>query len=113
MRAFYQKPDVVVQLYGKTYECDHPRYNKCTLYLFGEKGFAVIQQRYDKETKHTWWSEIDPWLANDIYLAPRFREVFNKLARNPDANGIYPTIEVRKIMYQVGLYSMRKELWES
>lgn len=113
MRAFYQKPKVITQLYGKTYTCDHPKYNKCTLYLSEEKGLAVIQQRYNIETKHTWWSEIDPWLANDIYLAPRFRETFDKLAKSPNDEGIYPTIEVRKLMYQVGLYSMHKEPWES
>ena len=46
-------------MYGETYICDHPVYNRCTLYQIDKKGLAVIQQRYDSETKKTWWSEIN------------------------------------------------------
>ena len=46
-------------MYGNTYICDHLVYDRCTLYQIDNKGLAVIQQRYDQETKTTWWSEID------------------------------------------------------
>ena len=61
-------------MYGNTYICDHPVYDRCTLYQIDNKGLAVIQQRYDQETKTTWWSEIDPWLTDTLYLHPKFKE---------------------------------------
>lgn len=60
-------------MYGTIYICDHPIYNKYTLYRIGDKGLAVIQQRFDEDEKITWWSEIDPWLTDNIYLSPKFK----------------------------------------
>ena len=71
-----QKPSVYLSMYGNTYICDHPVYDRCTLYQIDNKGLAVIQQRYDQETKTTWWSEIDPWLTDTLYLHPKFKEFF-------------------------------------
>lgn len=114
MRTFYEKPDIIVPMYGMRYECDHPRFNSCTLFERKDKGkgLIVIQQRYDPVTKHTWWNEIDPWLANDIYLSRRFREAFDKLSDVKDDKGLYPVIEVRKLMWMVRLNPMPKEPWE-
>ena len=64
MRYHYDKPDHYTSMYGQTYICDHPVYSHCTLYKIGEKGLAVIQQRYIPETKSTYWTEIDPWLVD-------------------------------------------------
>ena len=55
-------------------------YNHCTLFLVGERGLAVIQQRYDPETKHTFWAEVDEWLTDPLYLHPRFRAFFDRRA---------------------------------
>lgn len=65
MRYHYDKPDHYTSMYGQTYICDHPVYSHCTLYKIGEKGLAVIQQRYIPETKSTYWTEIDPWLVDE------------------------------------------------
>ena len=70
MRYHYEKPSRYHAVYGQLYICNHPVYNRCTLYLIADKGLAVIQQRFDARTKTTWWSEIDPWVANEIYLNP-------------------------------------------
>ena len=43
-------------MYGETYKCDHPVYDKCTLFKIGRNGLAVIQQQYDENTKITWWA---------------------------------------------------------
>ena len=59
MRYHYKKPAFYGTLYGETYECAHPVYRRCTLFRTEEKGLAVIQQRWDPATRHTWWSEID------------------------------------------------------
>lgn len=47
MRYHYEKPKVYLSMYGETYECYHPVYDRCTLFKMGKKGLAVIQQRYD------------------------------------------------------------------
>ncbi|MFQ7396465.1 MAG: hypothetical protein ACLRNW_01360 [Neglectibacter sp.] len=72
MRYHYEKPPIYLSMYGQRYCCDHPVYNHCTLFLVGERGLAVIQQRYDPETKHTFWAEVDEWLTDPLYLHPGF-----------------------------------------
>lgn len=47
MRYFYEKPGIYSTIYGSTHVCDHPVYNRCTLFKIGSRGLAVIQQRYD------------------------------------------------------------------
>lgn len=68
MRYHFEKPELYANQYGKVYICDHPVYSRCTLYVIGEKGLAVIQQRFDPLSKRTYWGEIDPWLTDVIYL---------------------------------------------
>ena len=34
MRYYYEKSSVYSSMYGDTYTCDHPIYNKCTLILY-------------------------------------------------------------------------------
>ena len=50
MRYHFNKPEIYLSMYGSRYICDHSVYNSCTLYKIGEKGLAVIQQRFDEET---------------------------------------------------------------
>ena len=76
MRYHFDKPEIYLSLYGERYICEHPVYNSCTLYRIEERGLAVIQQRFDSETKSTWWSEVDPWITDALYLHPGFREYF-------------------------------------
>ena len=73
MRYHYEKPSMYLSMYGSVYECNHPVYNKCTLFKIENKGLAVVQQRYDKETKTTWLGEIDQWLTDILYLHPKFK----------------------------------------
>ncbi len=78
----------------------------------GDKGLAVIQQKYDPITKRTWWQELDPWLTDELYLAPGFIEYFNEIADSPE-DGIFPTIPVRKIMWALKMKPLPKEKWET
>lgn len=39
MRYHYKKPERYFSNYGEIYECDHPVYNKCTLYLINNKEY--------------------------------------------------------------------------
>ena len=112
MRYHFDKPKLYANLYGEVYECNHPVYNRCTLYTIGDKGLAVIQQRYDPETKKTWWGEIDPWLTDAIYLRKGFKDFFMLRARLP-VSGIYPSISVRQIMWALKMKPIPRERWET
>lgn len=73
---------------------------------------AVIQQRYDEKTKHTWWSEIDPWLVNDIFLAEGFKSYFKKFS-GESIEKMFPTVSVRQIMWALKMKPLKKERWET
>lgn len=112
MRYHYEKPDIFMSFYGVPYTCNHPVYDRCTLYLIGGKGLAVIQQRYDSSTKSTWWDEIDSWLTDDIYLHPLFKEYFDQIAA-PCSDGLYPTVTVRQVMWALKMKPIKRERWET
>lgn len=99
-------------MYGSTYTCDHPVYDTCTLYLLGKRGLAVVQQRFDPETKSTKWSEIDPWLTDELYLHARFEEFFDNRA-GECVNGLYPTVSIRQIMWALKFKPIPRERWET
>ena len=94
MRYHYKKPVICLTMYGKVYICNHPVYNRCTLFQIGDKGLAVIQQRFSHDTKSTYWSEIDPWLGNDLYLHPKFKK---EHGRNENCLWIHNYTGVKKI----------------
>lgn len=112
MRYFYEKPPIYLSMYGETYKCDHPVYDKCTLYLIGNKGLAVIQQRFNKDTKTTWWGEIDPWLTDSLYLHPNFKGFFDNRA-DEQKDGLYPTVTVRQLMWGLKMKPIPRERWET
>ena len=112
MRYHYQKPTIYLSMYGVTHTCDHPVYDKCTLYEMNNKGLAVIQQRFDGDLKSTWWSEIDPWLTDDLYLHPNFKEFFDKRAGEGE-DGLYPTVTIRQIMWALKMKPLPRERWET
>lgn len=99
-------------MYGETYICDHPVYDKCTLFKIHNKGLAVIQQRYNPKTKSTWWTEIDPWLTDMIYLHAGFDEFFQNRAGECQ-NDLYPTVTIRQIMWALKLKPIPRERWET
>ena len=112
MRYYMERPKQYTTMFGETYHCDHPIYNTCTLYRILYKGVGVIQQRYDPETKHTYWTEIDPWLCDMLYLTPGFKDFFNEYASEP-VDGLYPTVNVRQLMWRLRLKPIKKQRWET
>lgn len=111
MRYHYEKPTIYLPMYGETYICEHPVYDRCTLFMIGNKGLAVIQQRID-ESKRTYWSEIDLWLNNDLYLHPKFKAFFDERS-GPAMDGLYPTVTIRQIMWALKIKPLPKERWET
>lgn len=112
MRYHYEKPATYSLLYGEIYECDHPVYDKCTLYTIGDKGLAIIQQRYDSDTKSTRWTEIDPWLVDSLYLHTNFKKYFDERS-GECIDGLYPTVTIRQIMWALKLKPIPRERWET
>lgn len=72
----------------------------------------MIQQRHNELDKTTFWTEIDPWLTDALYLHPNFREFFDDRAREP-VDGLYPTVSIRQIMWALKLKPLPKERWET
>lgn len=112
MRYHYIKPEHYYPIYGRTYSCDHPVYNQCTLFEINKLGLAVIQQRYCDETKHTWWGPIDENLRNELYLHPGFHKVFMERSRF-QKEGLYPTITVRQLMWALRMKPLKRQRWET
>ena len=112
MRYHYEKPAIYLAMYGKLHICEHPVYNSCTLFQIGEKGLAVIQQRFDPDTKSTWWSEVDPWLTDELYLHPKFKRYFDERA-GEGTDGIFPTVTIRQIMWALKIKPIQKQRWET
>jgi len=99
-------------MYGQFYICNHPVYNRCTLFKIGEKGLSVIQQRFEHNGKVTWWGEIDIWLCAEIYLHPGFKSYFDKRA-GVALNGLYPTATIRQLMWALKMKPLKRERWET
>ena len=99
-------------MYGTTYVCTHPVYNSCTLFKINDKGLAIVQQRYDKHTKHTWWGEIDPWLTDVLYTHTNFKKFFDDRS-GECTDGLYPTVTIRQAMWALKLKPLPRERWET
>ena len=112
MRYYTEKPDYYKPMFGRTYICNHPVYYRCTLFKIKDNGLAIIQQRFDKDTKQTRWMEIDPWLNNLLYLNEGFKEFFDKYSGLSNG-GLYPTVTIRQIMWALKMKPLKREVWET
>lgn len=112
MRYHFEKPKIYSIAYGELYICNHPVYDRCTLFKIRDKGLAVIQQRFDEKSKNTKWGEIDSWLSDSLYLHPNFKSYFDKRAGFCN-DGLYPTVTIRQIMWALKMKPLKKERWET
>lgn len=108
MRYHYEKPSIYLSMYGVTYSCNHPVYDRCTLFQIHKRGLAVIRQRFNPDTKITWWSEIDPWMTDTLYLHPKFKECFETRS-GEGTYGLYPTVTIRQIMWALKIKPIKRE----
>ena len=112
MRYHYEQPKLYSTIYGERYVCNHPVYDVCTLYLINRCGLAVIQQRFNPDDKSTWWSEIDPWLTDELYLHPLFKSFFDERS-GVRVNKLYPTVTLRQLMWGLKMKPLKRERWET
>lgn len=115
MSKRYFKPEGEGKPKGVTHYCDHPLYNDCTLFMLPNgKGLAVIQQRFNPQLKYTWWTKIDETLNIDISASPELKSYLEENAQLPSEDfDLYPTVEVRKVMWALKLPPLRKHAWET
>ena len=106
MKYFYEKPEVMAPIYGEPIILDHPVYKMGTLFIQNGSGLIITQKRFT--AKYVYWDALDPWLANDIYLHPKFPDYFS--ANATDEN--YPIFQVRKVMWALRMKPLPKEFWE-
>lgn len=106
MKYYYQKPEVTAPLYGETVILEHPVYKIGTQFVQNGRGLIITQQRFT--AKYLYWDAIDPWLANDIYLHPKYPEFFREHATESD----YPIFQIRKVMWALRMKPLPKEFWE-
>lgn len=76
------------------------------------KGLAVIQQRYDNKNKQTFWTSIDPWLVDVLYLNSNFKKFFEDRSGSA-TDGIHPTVTIRQIMRALKMKPIPRERWET
>lgn len=112
MRYHSEPQSNSILVFGNVHICNHPVYTRCTLYKNGARGLAIIQQRYDPLTKHTWWTEVDPWLANQVYLNEGFVKYFGEHSAAP-VGDIFPTVTIRQIMWALRMKPLKRERWET
>lgn len=113
MRYHHETPNACLRpVHGKTYRCEHPVYSRGTLYFQDGIGLVVIQQRYDRASKHTWWNGIDYWLIEAIYENKGWDSFFKNNAAVP-IDGIFPTFTVRQVMWALRMKPLKKEPWET
>ena len=111
MKYYYEKSNEWIGA-GEIYTCEHPLFNRCTLFRKGNRGLAIVQEHYNNKTKARWWGTVDPWLAGDIYMSDGFEDYFDRNAKERDSNGLYPVMTVRKVMWALRMKPLKKEQWE-
>lgn len=112
MRYHFEKPAFYSSICGERYTCNHPVYDRCTLFKIKERGLAVIQQRHNSQSKQTHWGEIDAWIIDALYLHPKFKGYFDNRS-GESVDGLYPTVTLRQIMWALKMKPVRRERWET
>ena len=91
----------------------HPLYSRFTLFeLDGERGLAVVQLRYNEYQKSAFWAPVDSSLTYNICRNDNLKAYLEEHAAKPDQNGIYPTVDVRKLMWAIKMKPLPKNTWE-
>lgn len=111
MKYYYEPPEKWIVEHAAIYICNHPLYDKCTLFKKGDYGLALIQQKFNHKTKQSWWGPIDPWLIEDLYSQPGWLDWFYQHCGGCK-DGLYPTVTVRKAMWAMRMKPLKRQYWE-
>lgn len=107
MRYFYDECSVPF----RNHKCEHPLYRQCTLYFKENLGLAVVKKHYNERLKMFWFGPIENTLAMDISRNEKFKAFFDENACE-GCDDIFPTFDIRKIMWALRMKPLRKQYWE-
>ena len=62
--------------------------------------------------KTTYWTEVDSWLTDSLYLHPKFKKFFDERA-GECTDGLYPTVSIRQIMWALKMKPIQRQRWET
>lgn len=71
------------------------------------------KQRYIPGNKSTYWTDIDPWLVDALYLHSGFEKFFDERSGKCSSDGLYPTVTIRQIMWALKMKPLKRERWET
>ena len=55
---------------------------------------------------------MDPWITDDLYLHPRFKEYFDTHS-GMAMDGLYSTVTLRQIMWALKMKPIKRDRWET
>lgn len=91
----------------------HPLYSRFTLFELDDKrGLAVVQLRFNEYQKSAFWAPVDTALSCSICTNDNLKDYLEEHAGEPDQNGVYPTVDVRKLMWAIKMKPLPKNAWE-
>ena len=113
MRYFYKEKEDIRRFHGIIYihRCRNFLFTEGTLYYKKGYGLIVVRKYFDENKKKCWYGPLSQGLANDIFLNKNFERIFYELAGKRGADG-YPFIDVRKLMWQLRMKPLKKDIWE-
>lgn len=82
------------------------------LVYYGKQRIGCNPAKFDENTKKTWWTEIDPWLVDDLYLNDGFKAYFDEHAKEC-TDGLYPTVTIRQIIWALKMKPIPRQQWET
>ena len=75
-----------------------------------------VWQLFSKDSiqiqKTTYWTEVDSWLTDSLYLHPKFKKFFDERA-GECTDGLYPTVSIRQIMWALKMKPIQRQRWET
>ena len=73
--------------------------------------FFFIRNKYIRLYERTYWTEVDSWLTDSLYLHPKFKKFFDERA-GECRDGLYPTVSIRQIMWALKMKPIQRQRYD-
>lgn len=98
----------VKNIYYSKDDADHKWYDGATRISNRDgKALYLIQKKWNKRLKASFWSTVDPGLVNDILDNPKFEDLFRESSDHTEQH-----YKVRSVMWALGMKRPPLEPWE-
>ena len=92
---------------------NHPLYNSCCLFETKEgTGLAIVQRYFNPKMKVYWYGAVESWIMDEVVKHDDFLPYIYKNSEEAIL-GVYPTVNIRQVMYALKMKPLKKEWWES